>query len=33
VAFPPDWEEFLFHDHPSYAKRIEHAKVFKAGME
>jgi STE24 endopeptidase len=29
VASPPKWEEFLFHDHPSYAKRVEHAKIFE----
>ena len=29
VAFPSRWEEFLFHDHPSFGKRVEHAKIFQ----
>jgi Zn-dependent protease with chaperone function len=30
VAFPSRWEEFLFRDHPSFGKRVEHAKIFQA---
>jgi STE24 endopeptidase len=30
VAYPSKLEEFLFHDHPSYGKRVEHAKAYLA---
>jgi STE24 endopeptidase len=33
VAYPPKWEEILFHDHPVYAKRIAHAKTFEANRD
>jgi len=29
VADPPKWDEFIFHDHPSYNKRRETAEYFK----
>jgi STE24 endopeptidase len=33
VAYPPRWEEILFHDHPCYGKRVEHAKAFQANHD
>lgn len=32
VANPPKWEETLFHDHPSYIKRVEHARNYQANQ-
>jgi STE24 endopeptidase len=32
VAFPPVWEEVLFHDHPSYGRRVGHAKAFETNI-
>jgi STE24 endopeptidase len=32
VANPPKWEEVLFHDHPCYRKRVEHARVFEKSL-
>jgi STE24 endopeptidase len=34
VACPQRWEEILFYDHPSYNKRVEHARQFlQKGLE
>jgi STE24 endopeptidase len=30
VANPPQWEELLFYTHPSYHRRVEHARIYEA---
>jgi len=33
VASPPQWEEFLFYDHPSYNKRVKLAQDYQKSKE
>jgi STE24 endopeptidase len=33
VAYPAKWEEILFHDHPSYYRRVEHARMYQKNRE